>query len=188
MESILRLLGLEDRASPKAQQAAQTEAIRQITRELEDLPPDKARYVAKFAYILSRVARADLEISAAETEEMERIVRDVGGLPPEQAVVVVHAAKTRSLVFGGTDNYLVTREFHRVATLEEKLRLLDCLFAVSAAGSSITTVEDNEIRQISRELLIEHRDYIAIRSRYRDHLAVLKDLPGYDRPPEAPGA
>jgi uncharacterized tellurite resistance protein B-like protein len=175
--SILKFLGLEATASPAARQASQTEAVRTITQQLENLPPDKARYVAKFAYILSRVANADLSISGEETREMERIVQDVGGLPEDQAVVVVHVAKTRNLVFGGTDNFLVTREFSKVATREQKLALLDCLFAVSAAEGNISSVEDNEIRQISKELQLEHRDYIAVRLKHRDSLAVLKDLP-----------
>ncbi len=175
--SILKFLGLEDSASPAARQAAHTEAVRHITEELEGLPPDKARYVAKFAYILSRVANADLNVTHEETREMERIVEEIGGLPEEQAVVVVHAAKTRNLVFGGTDNFLVTREFNNVATHEQKLALLDCLFAVSASEGGVTTVEDNEIRQVANELRLEHRDYIAVRAKYRDYLAVLKDMP-----------
>ena len=108
---------------------------------------------------------------------MEKVIEDVGRLPEDQAVVVVHAAKTRNLVFGGTDNFLVTREFNGVASREDKFRLLDCLFAVSAADHKITSVEDNEIRQISKELLLEHRDYISVRMRYRDKLAVLQDMP-----------
>ena len=180
--SILKFLGMEEHASPVAHAASQTEAVREITRKLENLEPEKARYVAKFAYILSRVANADMNISEEETREMERIVREIGGLPEEQAVVVVHMAKTRNLVFGGTDNFLVTREFNKEATPEQKLQLLDCLFAVSASEDGISTVEDNEIRQISSELLMEHRDYIAVRLRYRDQLSVLKDLPGAGTP------
>ena len=76
-------------------------------------------------------------------------------------------AKTRNLVFGGTDNFLVTRAFNKVASREQKLQLMDCLFAVTAAEDGISTVEDNEIRQISKELLFEHRDYIAVRLRHR---------------------
>ncbi len=178
VQSILKYLGLDAEASPKAREVSQTEAIRQITQELDHLDPDKARYVAKFAYILNRVANADLDISDEETREMERIVREVGGLPEEQAIVVVHMAKTRNLVFGGTDNFLVTREFNRVATEEQKLQLLECLFAVSAAEGGITGVEDNEIRQVSKELLMEHRQYISVRLKYKKDLAVLKDLPG----------
>jgi len=176
--SILKFLGLESAASPRAKEADQTEAVREIVRKLDNLPPEQARYIARFAYILSRVANADLNISEQETREMERIVQEIGGLPEEQAVLVVHMAKTRNLVFGGTDNFLVTREFNKVATREQKLALLDCLFAVSAAEDGISSVEDNEISQIAKELLLEHRDYIAVRLKHRDQLSVLKNLPG----------
>ena len=91
---------------------------------------------------------------------MERIVREHGGLSPDQAVIVVHMAKTHNLLFGGTENYLVTREFNRLASVEEKKHLLDCLFAVSAADSRITGPEDKVIRQIADELLLEHRDNV----------------------------
>ena len=83
-------------------------------------------------------------------------------------------AKSQNLLFGGTENYLVTRELNRIASREQKLALLDCLFAVSAADESISTVEDNVIRQIAAELRLEHREFIEVRSRFRDHLAVLK--------------
>ena len=56
----------------------------------------------------------------------------------------------------------------------EKMALLECLFAVSAADDSITTVESNVIRQIADELRLEHADYIEVRSRFREQLAVLR--------------
>lgn len=176
--SILKYLGLEPTAPPRAKEAAaQADAVREIVRKLDNLPPEQARYIARFAYILSRVANADMNISEPETRAMEHIVQQAGGLPEEQAVLVVHMAKTRNLVFGGTDNFLVTREFNKVTTREQKLSLLDCLFAVAAAEDHISSTEDNEIRQIADELMLKHREYIAVRLKYRDELSVLKDLP-----------
>jgi uncharacterized tellurite resistance protein B-like protein len=105
---------------------------------------------------------------------MERIVSKHGRLPEEQAVIVVQMAKTRSALFGGTENYPVTREMRRIASREQKLALIDCLFAVSAADESISTVEDGVVRQIATELGLEHRDFVAVRARYRDRLAVLR--------------
>ena len=64
----------------------------------------------------------------------------------------------------------MTREFSRIATREEKLALLDCLFAVAAAEDGISTTEDNEIRQIVNELGLSHPDFIAVRSRWKDQL------------------
>jgi len=97
-----------------------------------------------------------------------------GGLPEELAVIVVQMAKTQNQLFGGTENYLVTREFERIATREQKLALLECLFAVTAADENISTAEDNVINQISSELKLSHADYIAARSHFRQYLAVLK--------------
>lgn len=170
--SILKFLGLKsDDSGPEA---AETQTVRRIAGELDRLEPEKARYLAAFAYILSRVAHADLNVSEQEARTMERILIKIGGLSAEQAVMVVQIAKTQTLMFGATEDYLVTREFDRIATRDQKLALLECLFAVSAADDSISTTEDSAIRQIASELRLDHSDFIKIRSTFRDHLAVLR--------------
>lgn len=155
--------------------SAETETVRKITGALDRMEPERAKYIAAFAYLLGRVARADLSISAQETRTMERIVMEKSGVPEEQAVIVVQIAKSQNILFGATENYLVSREFNGVATREQKLALINCLFAVAAADQSISTVEDNEVSQIADELRIEHKDFIAVRSTYRNYLAVLKN-------------
>ena len=170
--SILSLIKRNLTQGPEA--PSSTETVRKIARELDKLDANHAKFVACFAYLLGRAACADLEISREETSMMEKIIMEKGGLPEEQAVIVVQMAKTQNMLFGGTEDYLVAREFRETTNLEERLALLDCLFSIAASQDSISTVEDNEISQIADELRIEHRDFIAIRSRYRDHLSVLK--------------
>jgi uncharacterized tellurite resistance protein B-like protein len=154
--SVWKFFGLEKdkRAETGPAEAAspETETVRKIIEALERLEPERARYVAAFAYILGRVAHADRNISPDETQAMERLVMEHGGLPAEQAILVVQIAKSQNILFGGTENYLVTREFKKIARREEQIALLHCLFAISASDESISTVEDNEIRKISREL------------------------------------
>ena len=179
--SILSFLGYDPARTSSAHESAETETVRKIVAALDRLEPDRARHIAIFAYILSRVARADLVISEAETRAMEAIVVKEGGLAPEQAILVVQMAKTQAILFGGTENYLVTREFNRLASREDKLALLRCLFAVSASDDSVSVKEDNEIRRISSELRLTHEDFIAVRSEFRDHLSVLR------KPPEGGG-
>lgn len=181
--SILELFGFRRVDESGASVSAETATVRKIVEELDHLEPERARFVAAFAYILSRVACADLQIADEETRAMERIVTEHGLLPEEQAVIVVQMAKTQNLLFGGTENYLVTREMNRIATHEQKLALLDCLFAVSAADNAITSIESNVIRQIATELRLEHRDFIAVKSRFRESLAVLQEP---DPPADAP--
>lgn len=154
---------------------ADVETIRRISRELGELDPDQARYVACFAYILGRVAHADLDISDQELKAMEAIVREATGLPERQAVLVVHMARTHNELFGATENFLVTREFAAFATVQQRRSLLECLYAVSAADDSISAEEDHEIRRIASELNLPHSDFIAARAKYADRLDVLKD-------------
>lgn len=172
--SIRKFLGLTE---PENAAAPETETVRRVVESLENLPKDRARFIAAFGYILGRVADADLHISPKETRVMEEIVAIQGNIPPEQAVIVVQLAKTHNQLFGATENFLVTREFARIATREERLALLDCLFAVSAAEDDISTTENNEIRQIASELGLEHREFIQVRSAWKDRLGVFKDLP-----------
>ena len=171
--SFLRFLKLNPSNQPAS--SPETETVRKITDALDRLEPERARYIAAFAFLLGRIARADLHISPEETRVMERIVMEKGGVPEEQAIIVIQIAKTQNILFGSTENYLVSREFNETATREQKLALIDCMFAVAAADESISTVEDNEVSQVADELRIEHKDFIAIRSTYRNHLAVLKN-------------
>ncbi len=107
---------------------------------------------------------------------MERILVERGGLPEEQAIIVVQMAKTQSLLFGGTENFLVTREFNRIADRDQKLTLVDCLFSVSAVDESIVSAEDTEIRKIASELGLSHGEFVEVKSRYRAHNESLKKL------------
>jgi uncharacterized tellurite resistance protein B-like protein len=179
--SIWKFLGLSPSDGPEpAAASSETETIRKIVDALDRLEPDRARYIAAFAYILSRVANADMEISAEETRAMERIVIERGGLPEEQAIMVVQMAKSQNRLLGGTENYLVTREFAKISDREQKLALLHCLFSVSAADESIISAEDTEIRKVASEIKLSHSDFISVKSQYTDHLEALKDMPDSD--------
>ena len=179
--SILKFLGL---AAPQpAARTPETETVRKIVQKLDQLPEDRARYVAAYAYLLSRAAAADLHVTPEETASMERMVMEKGGLTEDLAVLVVQIAKTQTHLFGGTENYLVTREFEQLATREQKIALLDCLFAIAATDEDITMVEDNVVKQIAGELKLSHFEYIEARSRFRDYLSILR--PGRQRSGEA---
>lgn len=176
MKSILKRLGLVE--PPPSAPDGSTETVRKIVSELESMDEGMARYVAAFAYILGRVAHADLHISEQETRKMEEIVHRLGHLPEDQSVLVVQIAKSQNRLFGGTENYLVTREFMEISTSEQRRELLDCLFAVSASDESISGVEEAQIRQIASELGFSHREFVQARSVYSQHREVLKPLLG----------
>jgi uncharacterized tellurite resistance protein B-like protein len=173
MKTLLRSwLGIQDEAA-----APDQDVLRGMLDALERMDPARARYLAAFAYLLGRVAHADQHASAEETRTMENLVVAEGQIAREQAMLVVGLAKTSNLLFGGTANFLVAREFDTMATYEQKLALIGCLFAVSAVEGNISVAEEGEIQRIARELKIDHGDVVKLRLAYRNH------LPGLSRPP-----
>jgi uncharacterized tellurite resistance protein B-like protein len=172
------MLGMGGEARQERRTEGDTRTVRKIVRRLESLDPDRARYLASFAYILGRVAMADREVTADEDAEMEHIVADVGGLGGELAVLVVQIAKSQAMLFGGTEDYLVTREFARVATLDQKRQLMSCLFAVAAADGVVAVVEENEIARIATELKLPRGEMIAAKEPYAAKLETILNKPG----------
>ena len=165
-----------------APSARETDGVDRVEAALEGVDPARARYLACFAYILTRSARADHEVTDGEAREMERILVSHERLTAEQAATLISLARKEALRSGGTEDFIITREFKQLATREQKLALLDALFAVSAVDESILTVEDNEIRRVASELALEHADFIAVRARHRASLAVMQDKRTPDQP------
>lgn len=181
--SIWERLGFGQRdGEGEAGEAGETETVRKIVGELDALPKEEARYVAAFAYVLSRVAYADLDISDDETSMMEYLVQEYGGLREAQAVLVVEMAKSQAEMFGGTENYLVTQEFKGLATREQREQMLHCLFAVAAADDSISGVEEEQVRRIAKELGFSDREFVDVRSAYNDKREVVKMMRARQRP------
>ena len=132
LKSLRAWLGVD---TPEQQEFA---PLRETLEALDHLEPEKARYLAAFAYLLVRVAHADQHVSPEETRAMEALVQEHGQLSADQAMVVVQLAKTATLLFGGTANFLVAREFSSLSTYDQKLSLMRCLFALSATDEAIS--------------------------------------------------
>ena len=151
--------------------------LRELVDALDRLEPDRARHLARFAYLLGRVAHADRRVTAEETQAMERLVSEEGGLTTDQAMLVVALSKTSNALFGGTADFQVAQEFTEAATYEEKLALARCLFAVAATDESISMAEETEIHRITNQLKIQPQDLTALRVEHR------RFLPGVNRQP-----
>ena len=144
--------------------------LREALEALDHLGPDRSRYLAAFAYLLGRVAHADQHVTPDETRAMEALVRQQGQLSQDQAMVVVQLAKTCNLLFGGTANFLVAREFSELATYDQKLALMRCLFALSATDEVTSMAEEGEIHRIAKELRVDRPDLVALRVAHQRHL------------------
>jgi len=104
--------------SATATAAGDTATVRRIVAKLEALPPDQARLLAAAAYTLARAANADLQISDEETAAIERELMARGVVDEATAVLVTEMAKLQAKTVGGTEDYVVTREFKAISTPE----------------------------------------------------------------------
>jgi uncharacterized tellurite resistance protein B-like protein len=164
IDTIRAWLGLD---SPQAEDSG---PLRETLEALDHLEPQRAKYLAAFAYLLGRIAHADRHVSPEETRAMESIVASEGGISAEQAMLVVQLAKTNTLLFGGTSDFLVAREFSALSTYDQKLALMRCLFALAATDSSISTSEEGELHRVANELKIDRADLVALRVANQRHL------------------
>lgn len=154
----------------------ETQTVRRIVSQLEALPLEERRFVAGYAYVLGRAAHADLHLDALELAQLERTIREVGGLSESQAVLVVEIARAQSELYGATEDYLVTREFRRISSVEQRASLLRAAFAASAADGTISAMESAELNQIGKELGFTAEQVDLVRTEFADRLGAMQAL------------
>ena len=172
MASLRSWLGLD------AKPSSDPGPLREVVEALDRLDEQRARHLARFAYLLGRVAHADRHVSPEETRAMEALVMQEGALTADQAILVVSLAKTSNLIFGGTADFTVTQEFADAATYDEKLALVRCLFAVSSIDHTISMAEETEIHRIANQLKIDPSDLTTLRVAHREYLPGLSSRTG----------
>ena len=126
-----------------------------------------------------------------ETRLMERIVMEHGAIPEAQAILVVEIAKQQERLVGGTEDYLVTREWATGASEDERMALLRCCFLVDAVDGSISAEESAVLNEIANELLLDSATIASVRGEFTDRYAVVQamraDTLGAAGPAGAPG-
>jgi len=163
-------------AAAQATADGDTATVRRIVAKLESMPQDQARLVASAAYTLARVANADLDISDDETAAIEQALQGTGAIDEPTAILVTEMAKFQAKTVGGTEDYVVTREFRKLATDEQRQRVIHAAFAISAANGVISAEESTEINQVARELDIEPAELNAIRNEFHDQLSSVQEI------------
>ena len=154
---------------------AETDSVRIISSRLDALPPARARYLAAFAYLLGRAANASGDTSDAEREAMLKMA-DTAGLDADTGTLIVDMAATLSGEFGATEDYLVTREFKAISTMEERERLLRACFLVMAADDEIDATESWLANRLAEELDVARPDLNAIRDEFHDQLSSVREV------------
>jgi uncharacterized tellurite resistance protein B-like protein len=165
LKSLQAWLGLSE-AAP----AAEPGPLRELLDALDKLDPARAQFLARFAFLLGRVARVDDRFSEEEARAMEIVLIEQAHLPTAQAMLVVNLARTSKQMFSATTDFTVTQEFADSASYDDRLALAHCLFAIAGSDERISTTEEAELHRITNQLRIEGPDLRKIRLQYRPML------------------
>jgi tellurite resistance protein len=160
----------------RADAAGETATVRRIVARLDAMPLERARLIAAAAYTLARAAHADLDISDEETTAIEKELQRTDALDEATAVLVTQMAKLQAKTVGGTEDYVVTREFKALASDSQRLDVVRACFAISAASGTISAEESAVLNQIAGELDVDAVSLNAIRTEYHDQLSSVQRL------------
>jgi Tellurite resistance protein TerB len=148
--------------------SGETATVRRIVARLEAMQPDRARLVASAAYTLARAAHADLDISAEEVATIERELQTHDAID--------EMARLQAKTVGGTEDYVVTREFAKLATEQQKIDVLRACFVVTAASGTISAEESAEVNQIAKELALDPNVVSEIRAEFHERLTSVQEV------------
>jgi uncharacterized tellurite resistance protein B-like protein len=141
-------------------------------------PVEEIKLITGYAGLLGRVANADLTITDGEVGRMRGILLDVLGLDADEVEAIVEILLRHRVQLLNLEDHVYARLINDVTDRPHKLKLLRALYEVAAADGSVREREDQEIRVITRALMLSHGDFIAARREFREQLAVLQKSPG----------
>ena len=156
--------------------AGDTATVRRIVAKLESMPPERARLIASAAYTLARAANADLDITDEETAAIERELQSSEAIDEATAVLVTEMAKLQAKTVGGTEDYVVTREFKKLADDAQRVAIVRACFAVMAANGTISAEETGTINEIADELDIDADVLRSIRAEYHEKFSSVQQV------------
>jgi len=174
LSRILRFLGLDE----PGEGTTPSLGLAALEAELDGLPPERAQFFAAFAYLLARVADADLEVADRERDAMARVLQQHADLSEHDARMVAELAILQAEEIAASTHNIVSRRFKEMSDRAQRIQLIDGLFAVAAADDEVSMEEGNEVFRVAEEIGLERLDVLAVRTRYRDKLTEFKKLRG----------
>lgn len=118
------------------------------------------------AALLLEVLLADYDVAPAERQQVMASVSALLGLGAEAAQGLVEEAERH--IDKSHDLYQFTSQINRTYAEAEKVRLLEALWRVAIADSTVHKYEEHLIRRVADLLHVPHSGYIAAKLRVID--------------------
>lgn len=124
--------------------------------------------------LMARIAFADLRIEETERSSIENSLVKWMELSQEEAKGLTKLCLDEVQDLAGIENHLYCLPLRESLPEQERYQILVTLFHVAAADGNVENMESEEIRNICKALLLEHKHFISARSTVLEFLGSLK--------------
>lgn len=124
----------------------------------EDPQERERRLRLAAAALLIETARADFTQDASEQAALERLLTQSLALEPADVKALIADAESR--VDDATSLYEFTRVINDHYSAQQKLQLIDAMWAVAYADGNLDKYEEHLIRQVAELTYVPHAEYI----------------------------
>ncbi len=128
-----------------------------------NIPEHKLRKLSLAGGLMAQVARVNAEIDNGELQIITRTIQEDWHVSEQEAAFVAQVATSKETE--NIDYFRVARQFTDICNHEERIAFLDILFDIAASDGMASNAEIEEIRSISKSLLLSHQDFIQAKIR-----------------------
>jgi uncharacterized tellurite resistance protein B-like protein len=145
-----------------------------IAQELPGADAETVTVVTSMAGLLGAVAYADRNFSSAEEQRVRQELERVHGMTPSGIEAICKVLRQHIVELSTVQMPRYARALVELADVELRREVLGALIDLAAADSSISVVETNMLRQITKSLGLSQQDYVELQAQHRHHLDALK--------------
>ena len=130
--------------------------------------------IACISGLMARIAWCDLDVHGSEVEQMKKSLGHWTQLPQKDIDAIVTVALEHTRELAGVESYRYTEFLSECFDTGKRFGLLKALFAVAASDGTVAEKEAEEIRIISRGLLLESKHFLAAKATVLEYLGSLR--------------
>jgi uncharacterized tellurite resistance protein B-like protein len=133
-----------------------------------NLPEERLYFICLVGTLMATIAHVDEHFDPAEKKALKRCLTDQFSLKGKELTLLFEVVEEQARK--GFDFHEVATELNRVASYNDRVHLMECLFEVAIADGELGHEEGEEIRRVTKALRISHKTFIECKVRALDKI------------------
>ncbi len=133
-----------------------------------NLPDEQLYFICLVGTLMAAVAHVDDHFDPAEKKALKRCLTSQFSLKGKELTLLFEVVEEQARQ--GFDFHEVATELNRVASYNDRIHLMECLFEISTADGEMVHEEAEEVRRITKALRIPHKTFIEYKVRALDKI------------------